>query len=290
MKRKTEWFRYLVGWMNRRASSRPEERRLREGLEGLNGSPDLLLRELTPRTDCPDEESFLRFLSGQCSRVERDRILDHVTDCHACLAAVDDLIGPASARARENRMRGRTPSSRRRSRARWAWGVGLTAPAAALCVLLAVLFAAPAVEMNLEVMQSALRTEGDRFVKDGGLLHEGDSFRLEVSAREGGFFFLVAWNPSQGGKFIFPVPGVPDENRIEKGQTRLVPDRQGWRLEDVVPGEESLFLLFSEHPVDREELARKGRELEGAGKALPDVERFLQRDFSVEQRITYRVE
>ncbi len=290
MKRINQIFRSFAG-REKKTGAPSVDLEIQGLLDDLEHSPDLLLRELEEGNDCPDDEAFSRFLSGRCGQEEKRRIHEHITSCYPCLATVDDLTREARVNTgRETRKA--MPSARPGSPSRrgWAWGMGLGTPALALCVLLVVLFPGPALKMDLEVTRSAVRSEGRLSVEDGGLLHPGDRFRMEISARRDGFFYLYAWNQGQGGQFIFPSPEFPDENRIGKGQTLFVPDMQGWQLEEAVPGSETLFLLFSPLSVDREALSRVEQELEGTEKGLSYIEGRLKESFSLEQRITYRVE
>lgn len=282
-------FRRLSGGEARGRRSRGDAE-LHEALEGLRESPELLLRELEQRPGCPDDETFSRFVSGQCNPLEKQRILGHILTCRPCLATLDDLTAEARASAREE-ARGAVPVRRPApARRTWAWGLGLGAPAAAVCVVLALLISAPAVKMQLVVTRDALRTNGTPSVSEGGLLHEGDRFHLEISAREEGYFFLYAWNQAQGGKFIFPVPGFSDDNRTRKGEMVSVPDREGWVLRDTVPGEETIFLLFSRYPLGPEALSRLGDRLKQGPKDRSEIESLLEHHFSVEQRFSYHVE
>ncbi len=268
----------------------PIEQEIRGLLDRLGESPELLLRELEERPDCPDDEAFSQFLSNRCDRTEKKRILDHILTCPACLAAVDDLTGEARLNARTETRETRPVSQPGRIRRPWVWGLGYGAPAAAFCIFLAVVFLQPSVRMDLEVTRNALRTEGVMSVADGGLLHEGDRFRVEISARKDGYFFLYAWNKAQGGKFLFPILGFSDDNRIRKGQSVFVPDRKGWLLEDTVPGLETFFLLFSDRSVASDDISLLEDRLAQAGTDRSAIEKQLEKLFSIEQRLSCHVE
>jgi len=260
-------------------------------LDAMADSPERLARELRERPDCPDDEAMSRFLSGRCDPGERRRILRHVMTCDACLAAVDDLTAPARAEARAA-ARGFRPAAGLRARRLWspARAMGFAAPLAAACVLAAVVFSRPALRMELEVTRSAMRTESTLSVDDGGVLHPGDRFRVEISALEDGYFFLYAWNQVRGGKFIFPLEGFGDDNRIRKGQSTFNPDEKGWLLEDAEPGTETFFLMFSERAVPAEYISGLDVRLARVSGDRSAVEGLLGRHFSIEQRFSYHVE
>ena len=239
--------------------------------------------------ECLDDRAFQRFVLGKTRGAEKRNILSHMAGCDRCRLMLQGIVADREAARLEDHAHRPLADGRRRgfsARPGWRQALGFGLPAVALCaVLLFILLPRPVAKMQFRVLASGVRSGETLFLANGGILHDGDRFRLEVTTEKDGYLFVVAWNPREGGRFIFPLDGR--QNRIEKGVIQFVPDKQGWQLLATRPGEETIYLLFSDKPLDRAARQEIEKALKREGSNLRQVEKLLQGDPSIQQQITY---
>ena len=122
-------------------------------------------------------------------------------------------------------------------------------------------------------------------------MHEGDCYYVEVTGYQDGYFFLYVWNHRDGGTFLYPGQEFNDANTIKKNQKITVPAGDPWCLEDSFPGEENVYLLFSEKDIRLKRLSDIDTKLnQTAGTEQLKLEKHLIRNFKIAERTTYIVQ
>ena len=238
------------------------------------------LMEMETAPGCPDEAAFLRFLSGTSSRREERKIQKHLIVCMSCMSTSAELAPFFREKASPERTR--APEPKRAGRWARGWRVGLGGAGLALCSLLVfMIVSAPVTQMQL--------VHDQQMVRSASVMSDGDQFHLEVSSAKDGYVYVYAWNAQEGGQFIYPEPGEADKNAVKKGELRSLPSEdRPWTVSVTAPGEEeTLFLLFSAEPVSKARLGVLSNTLAGSTHTKAEIERELEKHFSVEEQLSY---
>ena len=209
-------------------------------------SEEYLMKELEVTPECPDENTFCRFIEGKLGRKQQKQVREHIVGCPACLA---DLVDAHELR-KEQASRAAAP--RRWKVPTWGWwGLGFSSAAVSACTaLMLVILAGPALRLEPKIEISTVRSVEQESrdseswtgtVVDGGVLHQGDQWRVYVSAKKSGYFYIYTWSAGQGGEFVYPSKAT-QPNYIEKGSEPMkVPPNTTWEVFDTPPGTEYQF-------------------------------------------------
>ena len=248
---------------------------------------------------CADDDLLWHALSGRrMEGVARERLEDHLVRCDGCrtlvaeAARAPDAIGAVERDALRTEPPDVAPYVQpSRQGRRWLRGAAWMAPAAALALYAVIMLSVPRASMQLLVEPAdTIRSSGGTAMEDGAVLRAGDRFRVEIRARKDGYFFVYLWEEADPGTFLFPSAEILQGNWIEAGNRVFVPASGAWEVDDQGGGDEGIYLLYSERPVEPEAISGIQRDLERGGSDRAGVERILSRHFSIEQNIRYRHE
>ena len=296
-------------------------------LSGLSRDPDLAfihtaLKELGgtrsselsfQQGSCPGEDMLWKYILRKLKGKEKQAVDAHLKTCDACRVIVAETVcyQPVEPQARQSLMTARPAIDEllsqaiqpgRRSgqsspvettKSFWQWGLGLTAPATALAGLLLYLWLAqPKVDMVLfwEPGHTVRSSSGMIPLHSGQTLISGTQLHAEIRGHRDGYIYLYLWSASQGGKFLFPLPDMPQDNRIRKGDQFMVPAKGTWIVDQAAGEEECLYLLYSAEPKDVRDGGGLAQHLDHISDVQESVEEHLVKHFSIEQKITYQHE
>jgi len=200
-----------------------------------------------------------RFLAGEMTEGEAERLRVHRAGCARCTAALDELRIGSEERLPPLRVVPLAPRSRFPVRA-GAAAVGLAAAASLLLVVrpLSTRIKGPGFALSMYVEhRGEVRPAGP-----GETVAPGDALRFAVSAPVNGYVAILSLDSKGHGSIYFPAGSRAEP--VQAGRDVALP--LGTRLDETV-GEERIVGLFCTSAVELEPLRLQ---LERGGPSIPD--------------------
>lgn len=244
------------------------------------------MKKMTPKPGtCPDDELLAAYLEGSLTEEEKEGIEEHLVLCEKCteniisfsevessyefaedtfatqemVKRVKDLVKPMG-----------TPALWEKFFSWFTLFRPVPVMVAVSVILVVVAFgiynlrkpSGPSPEMPSSIifnivarMSSEPLTRGkapgyrEVDVKDGGVLHSGDMFRVKFELQEEAYVYLLALDSLGNIARIFPKKDTATPVKIQPHETYVIPKDDEWLRLDENTGQETLYLLASTQPI-----------------------------------------
>ncbi len=232
---------------------------------------------------CPDAETLAAYHEHGLKKEEEARVEEHLASCEECMEYLtvlsegmhafdsgEEISAPKDIVDRARNLVPASPESVRR-KSIFSW-VSQFRPTPALATACAALLLALATTIGLftsndEKQLSGLKlgiigrvstgavTRGtgaihrDVAVKDGGVLHSGDMFKVRFETPEEGYVYLLGLDSTGRLTRLFPGEKEPFPFNAKAGQSYWAPQGDQWFRLDQSPGKETVVILFSLVPL-----------------------------------------
>ena len=146
-----------------------------------------------------------------------------------------------------------------------------------------------AVPASMEVHAIVDRKDGkpaELRVDDGGVLRSGDRLQVRVRAPRDGYIYVIAYGSSGSALLLHPFSGRAADARVGADQEMAVPAPGIYLPLDGRPGQESLFAIWSESPLQG--VSSLLVRMEGAGGDPVRAEQILREVFPEVRRVSFR--
>jgi len=245
------------------------------------------MKKLSPKPKkCPEDELLAAYLEGSLKEKEREGIEEHLVLCSQCTESLISLSEAESSypsteesfssdrvvRRIKDLVRPRETFSLWERVSSW-FTVFRPVPVmvATSVILVAVTFgiynlrkpSEPVLEIPTPIifniiarMSSEPLTRGESpdyrevDVKDGGVLHSGDMFRIKFELREEAYVYLLALDSLGNLSRLFPDKDTELPLKIKPHETYIIPIEDEWLQLDDNTGQETLYLLASTEPIE----------------------------------------
>lgn len=244
------------------------------------------MKKLSPKpAKCPDDELLAAYLEGNLGEKDRDKIEEHLVACTKCTESLiassevessypftkETLFSDGMVRKVKDLVKPRETIPLWERVSSWFFGLRpVPVMVATSVILVAVTLGVynlhrpsgpspelpPSIMFNIVArMPSGIVTRGEApdyrevDVKDGGLLHSGDMFRIKFQLQEEAYVYLLGLDSLGNLTRLFPEKDTDVPGKIKAHEVHIVPEVDGWFRLDDNTGQETVYLLASSLPI-----------------------------------------
>lgn len=245
------------------------------------------MKKLSPKPGaCLDDELLAAYLEGSLTEKDMERIEEHLALCSQCIESLISLSEAESSypsteetfsseqmvRRVKDLVRTRETISLWEKVSSWFFGLRPVPVMVATSILLVVVTfgvynlrkpSGPSLEIPTPILFNIIarmpsepltRSEAPDYrevdVKDGGVLHSGDMFRIKFELQEEAYVYLLALDSLGNIVRIFPKKDTATPVKVKPNETYVVPKEDEWLQLDNNTGQETLYLLASPETIE----------------------------------------
>ena len=178
--------------------------------------------------------------------------------------------------------------SERLTVARYRWMPGLLATCL-FCAQVAAQQAGLDSGLSVDVAARVQRANGETItleVTDGSVLRSGDGLQIRVRTQRDAYVYILAYGSSSSAVLLHPFSGDSADAFTRAGEDRLIPKNGAFLPLDDREGQELLFAVASDSPI--EEISRILMRMEAYGGDVAGVNELVERQFPGALRIGFR--